>query len=64
MERFEAKINHEPSLKTQKFMLILQIILRILGFAFCLGAFWRIMTSKQVLFLGFDARYTYSPSMK
>ncbi|XP_055827578.1 CASP-like protein 1F1 [Solanum dulcamara] len=64
MERFEAKINHEPSLKTQKVMLILQIILRILGFAFCLGSFWRIMTSKQVLFLGFDARYTYSPSMK
>ncbi|OIS99792.1 casp-like protein 1f1 [Nicotiana attenuata] len=45
-------------------MLILQILLRILAFAFTLGAALRIMTSKQVLFLGFDARYTYSPSMK
>ncbi|XP_049349451.1 CASP-like protein 1F1 [Solanum verrucosum] len=64
MERFEVKIKHNPSPKTQKVMLIFQIILRILGFAFCLGAVWRIMTSKQVLFLGLDARYTYSPSMK
>ncbi|MCD7460050.1 hypothetical protein HAX54_042750 [Datura stramonium] len=64
MERFEAKIKHDPSLKIQKVMLILQILLRILGFAFSLGAVWRILTSKQVLFLGFAARYTYSPSMK
>lgn len=64
MDSFEAKTNHDPPLKTQRVMLILQILLRILAFAFTLGAVLRIMTSKQVLFLGFDARYTYSPSMK
>ncbi|KAK4362724.1 hypothetical protein RND71_017965 [Anisodus tanguticus] len=64
MDRFEANIKHDPSLKTLRVMLIVQILLRILGFAFSLGAIWRIVTSKQVLFLGFDARYTYSPSMK
>ncbi|XP_009618375.1 CASP-like protein 1F1 [Nicotiana tomentosiformis] len=64
MDSFEAKTNHDPPLKTQRVMLILQILLRILAFAFTLGAVLRIKTSKQVLFLGFDARYTYSPSMK
>ncbi|TMW81926.1 hypothetical protein EJD97_007374 [Solanum chilense] len=64
MEIFGGKIKHDPSLKTQKVMLIFQIILRILGFTFCLGAVWRILTSKQVLVLGIVANYTYSPTMK
>ncbi|CAN4085479.1 unnamed protein product [Withania somnifera] len=64
MDNFDYKIKHDLSVKTQRIMLIVQILLRILGFAFSLGAVCRIVTSKQVVFLGFDARYTYSPSLK
>ncbi|CAN4089297.1 unnamed protein product [Withania somnifera] len=61
MDKFDSKIKHDPSLRI---VLIVQILFRILGFAFSLSAFWRIVTSKEVIILGLDARYTYSPSLK
>ncbi|KAM3247425.1 CASP-like protein 1F1 [Capsicum chacoense] len=64
MERFQVNTKHATSHNNQRVILIVQILLRILGFAFCLCAVWRIVTSRQVILFGFDARYTYSSSMK
>ncbi|KAJ7945653.1 CASP-like protein [Quillaja saponaria] len=67
MANFEAKVEPNPILKTQKLFLGAQISLRVLAFVLTLSATWLMLTSKQsvvVVGLTFDASYSYSPAFK
>lgn len=56
-----------PPLKSQKYFMAAQFLLRLLGMAAALAAAWIMVTSKEsVVVYGtdFDAKYSYSPAFK
>ncbi len=67
MASVEAKFPQNPPLKTQRLVLGAQICLRILTIVTTLAATWVVMTSREsavIIGMTFEARYSYSPTIK
>ncbi|XP_009589659.1 CASP-like protein 1F1 [Nicotiana tomentosiformis] len=68
MECFGTNATHNQSLKSQKYFLGAQILLRILGIIFTVAATWIILTSKHTTVSVFDiqinAHISYPPTLK
>ncbi|XP_019258203.1 PREDICTED: CASP-like protein 1F1 isoform X2 [Nicotiana attenuata] len=68
MECFGTNATHNQPLKSHKYFLGAQILLRILGIIFTLAATWTILTSKHTTVSVFDiqinANISYPPSLK